>query len=346
MWRWRELLPVRSGENIVTLGEGETPLLPVRRLGKRHGASHLFVKDEGGNPTGSFKARGFSAAISRAVELGVRHAATPSAGNAGAALAAYGAAAGISTAVFMPEDAPLINRVEATVYGADVHLVRGLISDAGKIVRELAPSRGWFDVSTMKEPYRVEGKKTMGFEIAEQFDWSLPDAIVYPTGGGTGLVGMWKAFDELEGLGWIGAERPRMIAVQASGCAPVVKAFEERKETAEFWKDAATEAAGLRVPLPFADSLLLQIVRASRGTAVAVSDGEILDAMKDLASLEGVFASPEGAATYSAYKRLAESGFLKREDRVVLFNTGTGLKYPEWIPAHPPVWGEPHGPGS
>ncbi len=344
MWRWRELLPVRRDDRIVTLGEGQTPLLRIARIGRRHGTETLFVKEEGGNPTGSFKARGFSAAVSRAVELGITHVAAPSAGNAGAALAAYGAAAGVSTAVFIPQDAPRINKVETAVCGAAVYLVRGLISDAGKIVRELASSGVWFDFSTMKEPYRVEGKKTMGFEIAEHFHWELPDAILYPTGGGTGLIGMWKAFDELEALGWIGPARPRMISVQASGCAPVVRAFEEGKKTAEFWEGATTAASGLRVPYPFADSLILKDIDASRGTAVAVSDDEMLKAMRELASQEGLFFSPEGASTYAAYKRLAETGFLEPQDRVVLFNTGAGLKSPEWVPVDLPVIDPGHVP--
>jgi len=338
MWRWRELLPVRDAENIVTLGEGMTPLLHAARLGDSHNFKQLYIKEEGLNPTGSFKARGLSAAVSRAKELGVKTIAVPSAGNAAGAAAAYGARAGMETYVFMPQDAPEINKIESYIAGAQVYLVRGLISDAGKIVRTLTPQYGWFDVSTLKEPYRVEGKKTMGLEIAEQFGWELPDAIIYPTGGGTGIIGMWKAFEELEQLGWIGSKRPKMIAVQASGCAPIVKAFEEGKETAEAWQNARTIADGLRVPEPFADYLILRVVRESGGTALAVSDEEIRQAMGEWARAEGMFVAPESAATYAAFKKLVANHFLEPHERVVLFNTGSGLKYPNLIQAEVAVW--------
>lgn len=337
LWRWHELLPVRDEKNIVTLGEGGTPLLHARNLGRTHDFPNLYIKEEGLNPTGSFKARGMAVAISRAKELGVTRVATPSAGNAAGALAAYGAAAGMETYVFMPYDAPEINKLESFVTGAHVYLVNGLISDAGKIVKTLAPTRGWFDVSTLKEPYRAEGKKTMGLELAAQLDWELPDAIIYPTGGGTGIVGMWKAFDELEQLGWIGSARPKMISVQAEGCAPIVTAFNANEKVAKPWQNARTLADGLRVPSPFADYLILKIIRASHGTALAVNDDEIRAAMFELARAEGLFAAPEGAATYAAFKRLAANGSLKPHERVVLFNTGTGLKYPQLLRADFPI---------
>lgn len=342
-WRWFELLPVRDPNNIVTLGEGETPLLCAHRLGRLHGFAELYFKEEGLNPTGSFKARGLSAAVSRAKELGVTTVAAPSAGNAAGALAAYGAAASLQVYVFMPQDAPEINKLESSITGAHVYLVNGLIGDAGKIVRTLAPTRGWFDVSTCKEPYRVEGKKTMGLELAEQFEWELPDAIIYPTGGGTGIIGMWKGFTELEELGWIGAKRPRMISVQAEDCAPIVRAFNNGSETAEPWQNARTIADGLRVPAPFADYLILDAIRESGGTALAVSDDEIRAAMTDLAQTEGLFVAPEGAATYAGFKHLAVNGFLKPSERVVLFNTGTGIKYPQLVRAKFPVL-EPNDP--
>ena len=337
MWRWFEIMPVRHEKNVVTLGEGNTPLLPAPKLGKPFGASRLFIKEEGLNPTGSFKARGLSAAVSRAKELGVTSIAMPSAGNAGAALAAYGARAGLDIYIFMPEDAPDIMKREGAVYGAHVYLVKGLINDAGKIVRDNAASRGWFDVSTLKEPYRAEGKKTLGLELAEQFQWELPDAVIYPAGGGTGVVGMWKAFEELEQLGWIGSKRPQMIIAQAEGCAPLVKAFQDGKKQADLWKNAHTIAAGIRVPAAFADYLILDAVLKSGGTAVTVSDAEIVEAMYAIARSEGIFAAPEGAATFAAYKRLIGSGFLKPEDSVVLFNTGSGLKTPELVNGEYPV---------
>lgn len=327
IWRWAELLPALSEEHRVTLGEGDTPLLPMVRLGQALGLGRLTIKDESGNPTGSFKARGLAVAVSKAVELGINELVIPTAGNAGGALAAYAARTGIKSHVYMPRDAPLANRLEVEAFGADLVLVDGLISDAGRIAGEEARAHRWFDVSTFKEPYRVEGKKTLGFELAEQFDWELPDIIVYPTGGGTGLVGMWKAFAEMESLGWIGARRPRMVSVQAAGCSPIVRAFAEGSARAVPWENATTAAAGLRVPAPFADRLMLRVIRESQGTALAVSEGEIEAAGRELATTEGVLAAPEGAATWAALKRLGAEGWLGTDERVVIFNTGSGLKY-------------------
>lgn len=327
LWRWAEILPVRDEKNRVTLGEGDTPLIHASRLEEKIGFKNLFIKDESANPTASFKARGLAMAVSKAVELKVEGLVIPTAGNAGGALAAYAARANIEAHIFMPKDAPQANQLEVKAYGADLILVDGLISDAGKLAAQEAKKHKWFDVSTFKEPYRLEGKKTMGLEIAEQFNWNLPDVIFYPTGGGTGLVGMWKAFDEMEKLGWIGSKRPRMVSVQAAGCAPIIKAFESNSERAEFWQNASTVAAGLRVPGPFADRLILRAIRESHGTAIAVSDEEILLAQKEVTSLEGIFAAPEGAATWAALKDLAAQGWIKAEESVVLFNTGSGLKY-------------------
>jgi threonine synthase len=328
MWRYAPVLPA-SAEFIVTLGEGWTPLLRTRRLGARIGAENLWVKDEGLNPTGSFKARGLSCAISMCKELGIGRVAIPSAGNAASALAAYAAAAGLEAHIFMPKDVPQANFLECMAYGAHVTLVDGLISDCGRMVAERGPAEGWFDISTLKEPYRIEGKKTMGYEVAEQMDWELPDAIFYPTGGGVGLIGMWKAFAEMEKLGWIGGRRPKMVAVQAEGCQPVVRAFEENQQRSTFFDGAHTVAAGLRVPKPLGDFLVLQGVRESGGTAIAVSDDEMLDAGVQMASDEGIYAAPEGAACVAAARKLIDSGFLKPTDRIVLYNTGSGLKYPE-----------------
>ena len=328
MWRYAPVLPA-SGESIVTLGEGMTPLVRTRRLGARLGAHNLWIKDEGLNPTGSFKARGLSCAVSMGVELGVREMAIPSAGNAASALAAYAAAAGIRAHIYMPRDVPQANYLECKAYGANVTLVDGLISDCGRIVAERGPVEGWFDISTLKEPYRIEGKKTMGYEVAEQMDWELPDAIFYPTGGGVGLIGMWKAFAEMEKLGWIGSKRPKMISVQAEGCAPIVRAFEENEPRSRFFENAHTVAAGLRVPKPLGDFLVLQGVRESGGTAIAVSDDEMLDAGIQLASEEGIYAAPEGAACIAALRKLLASGFFRGNERIVLYNTGSGLKYPE-----------------
>jgi threonine synthase len=333
MWRYGAVLPPRP-ESVITLGEGMTPLIRTKRLGARLGADHLWIKDEGLNPTGSFKARGLSCAISMASELGIRKLAIPSAGNAASALAAYAAAAGIEAHIFMPRDVPQSNYIECRAFGAHVTLVDGLISDCARLVSERTAAEGWFDVSTLKEPYRIEGKKTMGYEVAEQMDWELPDAIFYPTGGGVGMIGMWKAFAEMEALGWIGSKsgtsrRPKMIAVQAEGCQPVVRAWEHNEPRSKFWDHAATVAAGLRVPKPLGDFLVLDAVRESGGAAVAVSDPELLDAGVRLASEEGIFAAPEGAACIPALEKLLASGLLKRSDRIVIYNTGAGLKYLE-----------------
>src|SRR5687767_4066166 len=321
MWRYREVLPVDSDDNIVSFGEGWTPLLPARRLGKKVGIHELYIKDEGQNPTQSFKARGMAAAVSMAKELGATKLAVPSAGNAAGALAAYAARAGLQSFIFMPRDTPRANVVECEQTGAHVTLMDGLITDCGAEVARRKEAEGWFDVSTLKEPYRVEGKKTLGYELAEQLDWALPDVIVYPTGGGTGLVGMWKAFDEMEELGWIDGRRPRMVTVQAAGCAPIVRAFEKGERTAEEFPDAATVASGLRVPKAIGDFLILDALRASKGTAVAVTDEELLAAVGEIGALEGVFAAPEGAACLPALRVLLERGEVGREERVVLFNT-------------------------
>ena len=319
MWRYAAVLP---DVEPVTLGEGFTPMLPSRKY------PNLLVKDEGLNPTGSFKARGMSAAITMARHDGLKKLAAPSAGNAGGALASYAAAAGLEAYIFMPKDVPIANRLEVEAAGAHLTLVDGLISDCGRMVAERKEKEGWFDVSTLKEPFRVEGKKTMGYEVAEQMGWSLPDAILYPTGGGVGLIGMWKAFEEMEELGWIDkGKRPKMICVQSDGCAPIPKALQDGKAASEMWQDAHTLAAGLRVPKAYGDFIILDIVRQSGGTAVAVSDDAIMDGVKELASSEGIFACPEGGAALAAYKQLLQTGFLKSSDRVVLFNTGTGYKY-------------------
>jgi len=327
MWRYAEIMPVRRPENVVTLGEGYTPILTARRLGKLIGSDRLFIKDEGVNPTGSFKARGLSAAVSRARELGLSRLTMPSAGNAAGAMSAYCAAAGMEAHVFMPKDAPIANQQECVAYGARLTLVDGFITDAGKRSAAAAEELGLFDVSTLREPYRAEGKKTMGLEIAEQFDWELPDVIVYPTGGGTGIVGMWKAFEELEQMGWIGSKRPRMIVVQSEGCAPLVRAFEAGKEFAEPFPDPRTLAAGIRVPAAIGDYLILRAVRASGGTALTVSDTEILDSVGQMARTEGILGAPEGGATVAGLKKLRESGKVARDERVLLINTGSALKY-------------------
>jgi threonine synthase len=328
MWRWSELLPVLEVKNQVFLGEGDTPLLLLPRLQSELGLSNLYVKDESANPTGSFKARGLAAAVSKAKELGVEKVIIPTAGNAGGAMAAYAARAGLRAHIFMPKDTPFANIEESRMAGADVVLVDGLISDAAGMAGEKARAEGWFDVSTFKEPYRVEGKKVMGFELAEAFGWQLPEVIIYPIGGGTGLVGMWKAFAELEELGWLeNTKRPRMVSVQAEGCAPVVKAFNQGASFCDFWTNAQTIASGLRVPKSFADHLILQDIYDSNGTAIAVSDKSILESQKQLAGLEGIFAAPEGAATLAALKELIQQGWVHPEERIVLFNTGSGLKY-------------------
>ncbi len=331
MWRYAEVLPARDP---VSLGEGMTPLVPAERLGKRLGLDALYVKDEGLNPTGSFKARGLSAAVSRAKELGAKILAIPTAGNAGGALAAYAAQAGIPCVIVMPADTPSANVIECEAFGADVRKLDGLISDCGRYVAEHKEKEGWFEISTLKEPYRIEGKKTMGYELWEQFDGKLPDVIVYPTGGGVGLIGMCKAFDEMEAMGWIGRERPRMVVVQATGCAPIVEAFDRGAESAPFWENAATIAFGLRVPKALGDFLILAGLRSTRGTAVRASDAEMLSQGRELASLEGIFAAPEGAATVVAARKLAADGWIKPPESVVLFNTGCGYKYTEvWAKA-------------
>ena len=329
LWRYREVLPVEDESNIVSLGEGWTPLLTAERLGMTLGFEALFIKDESQNPTQSFKARGMTVAVSMAKELGVKKLAVPSAGNAAGALAAYAARAGLECFIFMPRDTPRANVVECEQTGAHVTLLDGLITDCGAEVARRKDAEGWFDVSTLKEPYRVEGKKTLGYELAEQCNWSLPDVIIYPTGGGTGLVGMWKAFAEMEQLGWIGSQRPRMVSVQAAGCAPIVKAFAEGKRFADEYPDAATVASGLRVPRAIGDFLILDAIRSSGGTAIAVTDDELLAAVAEIGALEGVFCAPEGAACLPALRKLIADNAVKPYERVVLFNTGAGVKYLE-----------------
>jgi len=346
LWRYAEVLP---SDPPVSLGEGMTPLVHAERLGaaihcnekgrgKEGSLRRLYVKDEGLNPTGSFKARGMATAVTRAKQLGARALAAPTAGNAGGALAAYAAAAGLPAVIVMPADTPSANVMECQAFGAKVVKLNGLISDCGKYVAEHKDREAWYDVSTLKEPYRVEGKKTMGYELWEQFGGKLPDVILYPTGGGVGLIGMCKAFDEMQEMGWIGAERPRMVAVQAEGCAPIVRAWEAHQNSAEFFQNAATIASGLRVPGPLGDRLILSMLRQTKGTAVAVSDEEMLEAGRELASFEGIFAAPEGAATVAGAGKLASSGWIKPEETVVLFNTGTGYKYAEaWQRALQPM---------
>jgi threonine synthase len=329
LWRYREVLPVDQDENIVSFGEGFTPLLQASRLGSQIGLSSLYIKDEGQNPTQSFKARGMAAAVSMARELGATKLAVPSAGNAAGALAAYAARAGLEAHIFMPKDTPRANVIECEQTGAQVTLMDGLITDCGAEVGRRKEAEGWFDVSTLKEPYRIEGKKTMGYELAEQFDWQLPDVIIYPTGGGTGLIGMWKAFDEMEQMGWIGSKRPRMVTVQAAGCAPIVRAFEDGKRFADEFPNAHTTASGLRVPKAIGDFLILDALRASGGTAIAVTDDELIAATKEIGAAEGVFCAPEGAACLPALRKLMSDGSVKPNDRVVLFNTGSGVKYME-----------------
>ena len=329
LWRYRELLPVLQDKHIISLGEGSTPLLTLKNLGASIGFSDLRMKDESFNATGSFKARGMSVAISKARELGIKEVCVPTAGNAGGALAAYGAAAGITSRIYMPEDTPAINIYECSAYGAEVHRVRGVISDAAKVMNDQMQGKAWFDLSTLKEPYRLEGKKTLGYEVAEQYGWRLPDVIIYPTGGGTGLIGMWKAFAELGELGWIDGQRPRMVSVQSSGCAPIVKAFEAHGASSDVWDNAATIASGLRVPKAFGDSLILEAVYDSNGCAVAVDDATIMKTIRQVASLEGVLLCPEGAATVAALPLLRANGFVSSTSSILLFNTGSGLKYLE-----------------
>src|SRR5689334_3812283 len=329
LWRYREVLPVDSDDHVVTLGEGFTPLLHASRLGASLGMAELYIKDEGQNPTQSFKARGMTAAVSMAKELGVKKLAVPSAGNAAGALAAYAAQAGMEAHIFMPKDTPRANVIECEQTGAHVTLMDGLITDCGAEVGRRKEAEGWFDVSTLKEPYRIEGKKTMGYEVAEQLNWELPDVIIYPTGGGTGLIGMWKAFYEMERMGWIDSKRPRMVTVQAAGCAPIVRAFEEGKRFADEFPNAATTASGLRVPKAIGDFLILDALRESGGTAIAVTDDELIAATREIGASEGVFCAPEGAACLPALRKLIETGEVKSSDRVVLFNTGSGVKYME-----------------
>jgi len=328
LWRYRELLPVRNPENVVSLGECITPLVRMPKLEARFGGGEILVKDEGRLPTGSFKARGLVLAVSMAKALGIKHMAMPTNGNAGAALAAYASHAGIKTTIFCPEDTPEVNVSEIALQGANVYRVNGLIDDCGKIVGDGKARVGWFDTSTLKEPYRIEGKKTMGLELAEQLGWDVPDVIFYPTGGGTGLIGMWKAFAELETIGFIGKKRPRMVAVQAAGCAPMVRAFEKGEEHAPRWENAHTIASGIRVPQAIGDFLILRAVRESGGFAIAVEDAAIESALSEMAREEGFLLCPEGATTYAAYKQSLTDGRVKRSDRVVLFNCASGLKYP------------------
>jgi threonine synthase len=329
LWRWRELLPLPEGEQPVALGEGDSPLINSEKLARELRIARILIKDEAVNPTGSFKARGMTAAVTMARRLGAKKLAVPSAGNAGGALAAYAAAAGIPSFVFMPRDVPAANRLECELSGANVTLVDGLINDCGRIVAERKAAEGWFDVSTLKEPYRVEGKKTLGLEIAEQLGWTLPDVIVYPTGGGTGLIGMSKAFDEMELLGWIGSKRPRFVAVQATGCAPIIRAFERGAESSELFENAATVAAGLRVPKAVADFVILRYLRSSGGTALAIDDAEMIAAAREMSAKTGICACPEGGACLAAARRLADNGWIKPHETILLFNTGSGLKYSE-----------------
>ena len=329
LWRYLEVLPVEREENIVSLGEGFTPLLRAARLGERLGLKQLYIKDESQNPTQSFKARGMATAVSMALELGARKLAVPSAGNAAGALAAYASRAGLEAHIFMPKDTPRANVIECEQTGAHVTLLDGLITDCGAEVARRKEREGWFDVSTLKEPYRVEGKKTLGYELAEQLDWQLPDVVIYPTGGGTGLVGMWKAFAEMEALGWINDQRPRMVTVQSEGCAPIVRAFEEGRRHAEEFQNAETVASGLRVPKAIGDFLILDALRESGGAAIAVSDEELLAAVREIGAAEGLFVAPEGAACLPALRELIKRGEVKPDERVVLFNTGAGVKYLE-----------------
>ncbi|MFM9281462.1 threonine synthase [Paenibacillus jiagnxiensis] len=337
LWRYHELLPVRSPEHVVSLGEGMTPLLRLPRLGGEYGLAQLYMKDEGLVPTGSFKARGAAVGVSKAKELGVKGLAMPTNGNAGAAWALYAARAGIEATIVMPQDAPSITRSEVALAGAHLYLVDGLISDAGKIVAQAVADQGLYDASTLKEPYRIEGKKTMGIEIAEQLGWTMPDVILYPTGGGVGLIGIHKALLELKEIGWLQGPLPRLVAVQAEGCAPIVKAWQEKKERSEFWHDSTTVAFGINVPKALGDFLVLRALYETEGAAVAVSDEELLQEQKRVARLEGAFICPEGAAAFAAARKLVESGWIKPDERVVVLNTGAGIKYPETAVVSPPL---------
>ena len=337
LWRYWELLPVNKEENIVSLGEGMTPLIHLKNSGPKLGLNHLYLKDEGLIPTGTFKARGAAVGVSRAKELGIKVLAMPTNGNAGGSWAAYCAKAGIKAIIVMPQDAPMINRKEVAITGAELYLVNGLISDAGKIVGRAIAEYGWYDASTLKEPYRIEGKKTMGLEIAEQLGWEVPDVIIYPTGGGVGMIGIYKGLKEVQEIGWIGEKMPRLVSVQSAGCAPVVKAWEEKKSESTFWENSNTIAFGLNVPKALGDFLILQAIYETNGCAVAVEDNEILRAQQMLASEEGIFCCPEGAATLSAAIQLIKSNWIKPNEKVVLLNTGTGLKYPEIVHTEPPL---------
>lgn len=338
LWRYHELLPVRQAEHIVTLGEGMTPLLPTPALGKAMGITDLWLKDEGVIPTGTFKARGAAVGVSKAKELGIKRLAMPTNGNAGAAWALYAARAGIEATIVMPQDAPKITRNETALSGSYLYLVDGLISDAGKIVAQAVHEKGLFDASTLKEPYRIEGKKTMGFEIAEQLDWQLPDVILYPTGGGVGLIGLYKAFNELKAIGWLPDSQPlpRLVAVQAEHCAPIVKAFNEKADSSTFWPHSATVAFGINVPKALGDFLVLAALYQTQGCAIAVTDQEILTEQANIARLEGAFVCPEGAAVFAAARQLRENGWIKASERVVALNTGAGIKYPDTIQITPP----------
>jgi threonine synthase len=331
LWRYHELLPVRDENNIISFGEGWTPIIEMRAVAVAREAKKILIKEEGMNPTGSFKARGLCMAVSKAKELGIKDVCIPSAGNAGGALAAYAARAQMKAHVFIPNDTPEVNIQEVSWYGAAVYTTNGNISDAAKMMNEMRQGTTWFDMSTLKEPYRLEGKKTIGYEIAEQMNWKLPDVIIYPAGGGTGLIGMWKAFQEMEELGWLRNSKPRMVAVQPAGCAPIVKAFNEKKPVSEFWNDAHTVASGLRVPKAFADDLILSVIYESRGTALSISDEEILRTMKLVASKEGLLLCPEGAATVAAAAILLHDGSLSPDETILTFNTATGYKYIELL---------------
>jgi threonine synthase len=337
LWRYRELLPINNAENIVSLGEGMTPLIHLKNSGPRLGVNHLYLKDEGLIPTGTFKARGAAVGVSRAKELGIKVLAMPTNGNAGGSWAAYCAKAGIKVIIVMPEDAPMINRKEVAITGAELYLVKGLISDAGKIVGRAIAEYGWYDASTLKEPYRIEGKKTMGLEIAEQLDWEVPDVIIYPTGGGVGIIGIYKGLKELQVIGWIGEKMPRLVSVQSTGCAPIIKAWKEKKSESTFWENSNTIAFGLNVPKALGDFLILQAIYETNGCAVAVGDDEILRDQQVLAREEGIFCCPEGAATFSAAVQLIKNNWIKPDEKVVLLNTGTGLKYPEAVHTEPPL---------
>jgi len=337
LWRYFEFLPVRNEDNVITLGEGMTPIVPLAKIGARSGMKRLFMKDEGILPTGTFKTRGAAVGVSKAKELGIPALAMPTNGNAGGAWAAYAARAGIRAYIVMPEDAPVIPRNECAISGASLYLVRGLISDAGKIVNRAIEKYGWFDASTLKEPYRIEGKKTMAFEIAEQFQWKVPDVILYPTGGGVGIIGIYKALIELQEIGWIDDRFPRLVAVQATGCAPIVRAWEKKKKSSEFWDDSRTCAFGINVPKALGDFLVLDAIYKTKGCAVAVEDEDILLCQSQLASEEGAFVCPEGAATLSGAIALCKQGWIKPDETVLLLNTGTGLKYPETVTVNAPV---------